>query len=70
MFYRILETIYFKGEKNMQRLSTGRVGSVPVEIPATMLGPILVMAAGVLVLGFFSGDIIESVIRFTVPEGF
>ena len=68
MFYRVLETVYFKGEKAGKR--EGRSIFASNEIPLTMLGPILVMAAGVLLLGFFSGDIIESVIRFTVPEGF
>lgn len=68
MFYRVLETVYFKGEK----AAKGQGRNIPAsnEIPPTMLGPILVMAVGVLVLGFFSGDIIDSVIQFTVPEGF
>jgi len=70
MFYRILETVYFKAEKNAQRPSKRSISFTPGEIPLTMLAPLLVMAAGVLVLGFFSGDIISSVIRFTVPEGF
>lgn len=70
MFYRILETVYFKGEKHAQGPSRSGISFAPGEIPLTMLAPILVMAAGILVLGFFSGDIISSVIRFTVPEGF
>lgn len=40
------------------------------EAPLSMLVPILVVAAGILVLGPLSGKIIDSVIRFAIPAGF
>ncbi len=60
IFYRILEKIYFNEPAK------------PFfdEVPLSMLIPILIMAAGILVLGMYSGRIISSIIQFTVPEGF
>jgi len=51
-------------------LLKGGKGGFYDEAPLSMLVPILVMAAGIIVLGFYSGDIISSVIQFTVPKGF
>ena len=39
------------------------------EAPLSMLIPILIMAAGILALGPFSGKIISSIIQFAVPAG-
>lgn len=40
------------------------------EAPASMMVPIFIMVAGILLLGIFSGQIIDAVIQYTVPEGF
>ena len=40
------------------------------EAPVSMLLPIFIMTAGILLLGFFSGRIISTIIQFTVPGGF
>ncbi|MBU4320128.1 MAG: monovalent cation/H+ antiporter subunit D family protein [Nitrospinae bacterium] len=48
----------------------GEIGLFSHEAPATMLIPIFIMTAGILLLGMFSGKIISSVIQFTVPGGF
>lgn len=72
IFVRILEKVYFKvPSKNppIPPLPRGGEGGFD-EIPLSMLVPILVTAAGILALGFFSGDIISSIIQFTVPRGF
>jgi len=39
------------------------------EAPLSMLIPILIMAAGILIAGIFSFDIIERVIQFAIPDG-
>lgn len=79
LFFRILERTYFKtadnhgsaeGIKDSPALSFSPKTGLLNEIPATMLVPILVTAAGVLILGFFSGRIISTVIQHTVPGGF
>jgi multicomponent Na+:H+ antiporter subunit D len=40
------------------------------EAPASMLVPIFIMVAGILLLGIFSGDIVSTTIKFAVPQGF
>lgn len=61
IFFRILEIVYFKKPPH-----TGQIK----EAPMSMLIPILITAAGILIIGFYSGDIISSIIRFTVPREF
>ncbi len=61
IFFRILEIVYFK--KHPQ---TGLIK----EVPMSMLIPILITAGGILITGFYSGDIISSIIRFAVPREF
>lgn len=81
LFFRILEKVYLKvdtdhsyaeeHEKNppLPHFSKEGTGGFD-EVPLTMLVPIVVLASAIVVLGFFSGDIIASVIQFTVPRGF
>jgi len=40
-----------------------------LEAPLTMLVPLLVVALGLILVGIYTGDIIENVIRFAIPEG-
>jgi len=40
------------------------------EVPLSMLIPLLVMAAGILILGIFSIELISSVIQFAIPAEF
>ena len=40
------------------------------EVPLSMLIPILVMAAGIILLGIFNGKIISTVLQFAIPAGF
>lgn len=81
LFFRILEKVYFKGSRGQgAKGSSENEPSNPRtlessnpsfdEAPFSMLVPILIMAGGIIMLGLYSGKIISSVIRFTVPEGF
>lgn len=63
IFVRLLEKVYFSG--NSENPAPSRD-----EVPLSMLSPVVFMAACILVLGFYSGDIISSVIQHTVPKGF
>lgn len=40
------------------------------EVPLSMLIPILVMAAGIILLGIFNGKIISTVLQFAIPASF
>lgn len=63
IFFRILEIVYFR--------HAGHEPQGPRdEVPLSMLVPVMIMAAGISVLGFYSGDIISSIIQYVVPEGF
>src|SRR3972149_8578962 len=68
-FFRVIENIYFAPSCHAHD-RVGQEGIVRDEAPLSMLVPLLTMAAGILILGFFSGKIVSAVIQFTVPEGF
>jgi multicomponent Na+:H+ antiporter subunit D len=81
VFFRVIENVYFEGSRGQgvkgsseNELSNPRTleSSNPVfdEAPMSMLVPIYIMVAGILLLGVFSGKIISTVIQFAVPEGF
>jgi multicomponent Na+:H+ antiporter subunit D len=80
LFFRIIETVYFKmrtehgSTSDNHGCTMGNHGVhekvVMNEAPFTMLFPILALAAAILVLGPFSGKIIEYIIQYAVPVGF
>jgi multicomponent Na+:H+ antiporter subunit D len=81
VFFRVIENVYFEGSRGQgvkgsseNELSNPRTleSSNPVfdEAPMSMLVPIYIMVAGILLLGVFSGKIISTIIQFAVPEGF
>jgi multicomponent Na+:H+ antiporter subunit D len=71
VFFRVIETIYFKPSEAVHARNGGSHEEiVRDEVPLSMLIPIFVLVAGILVLGVFSGKIISNVIQFAVPAGF
>jgi multicomponent Na+:H+ antiporter subunit D len=74
VFFRILQNIYFgvSSAKNPDTHHSSLITrhSSLNEAPASMLIPIFIMTAGLLLLGLFSGKIISAVIQFTLPGGF
>jgi multicomponent Na+:H+ antiporter subunit D len=76
LFFRVIEYAYFSpheehGQEDAHAHHSSGHGEVAWdEAPLSMLIPILIMAAGILVLGPFSGKIISSVIQFAIPAGF
>ncbi len=59
--FRVLQSIYS---------SNSNGPSLKEEAPLSMLAPIYVSVAAILIIGFFSGNIIHTVIQHTVPQGF
>jgi len=59
LFFRIIEIGYFE--------STDEKGIN--EAPLSMLAPLLLVAASLIVVGIYSGDIVSSIIQFAVPKG-
>ena len=76
LFFRVIEYAYFYphaehgAEEHVHAASHGHAEIVMDEAPLSMLIPILIMAALILVLGPFSGKIISSIIQFAIPAGF
>jgi multicomponent Na+:H+ antiporter subunit D len=65
-FFRVIEHIYWK-----PKFRTGG-GATPItrlEAPGGMLVPMLILAAGILLLGFASNWIIDAVLNQAVPAG-
>ncbi|MCS7203847.1 MAG: monovalent cation/H+ antiporter subunit D family protein [Thermodesulfovibrio sp.] len=63
IFFKLLEKIYFSKKEVIPKHNFR-------ELPLSMIIPITIMALTILIIGFYSGRIISSLIRFTVPEGF
>lgn len=74
VFFRVIENVYFKPTTHKQSHNGGaHVTHEEVamdEAPISMLIPIYILVAGILTLGFFSGEIISVVIQFAVPASF
>jgi multicomponent Na+:H+ antiporter subunit D len=71
LFFRVIECAYLKPMEPAYAHDGGEAHMVQRdEAPLTMLVPIVIMAAGVILLGIFSGNIISSIIQFAVPASF
>lgn len=73
LFFRVIECAYLKPMEPAYALNGGETKHEEIqrdEAPLTMLVPIVITAAGVILLGIFSGKIISSVIQFAVPASF
>jgi multicomponent Na+:H+ antiporter subunit D len=73
LFFRVIECAYLKPMEPAYANNGEETTHEEIqrdEAPLTMLVPIVIMAAGVILLGIFSGKIISSVIQFAVPASF
>ena len=71
VFFRVIEKVYFEPTVGIHNgESHEMVEVVRDEAPLSMLIPIFIMVAGILLLGVFSGKIISTIIQFAVPTGF
>lgn len=76
VFFRMIQTIFFAPSVDAAlahgSASHGHGGHKHSmdEAPASMMVPIFITVAGILLLGVFSGQIVSAVIQFAVPEGF
>ena len=64
-FFRVMERAYF-AEVPMPDSSAGPC-AVSAEVPGRMLGPILILAAAVVLLGIFNQRVVAHVIQFALP---
>jgi multicomponent Na+:H+ antiporter subunit D len=67
LFFRIFEIAFF--EKTGAVGDHGHHGAKVEEAPWSMLAPLLLVAVGLIVVGIYSGTIVENVIRLAIPAG-
>jgi multicomponent Na+:H+ antiporter subunit D len=65
LFFRIIEFGYF--EPFTDRHGHGSNASPINEAPLSMLVPLLIIAAGLIVVGVYTGDMVTYIIRFAIP---
>jgi multicomponent Na+:H+ antiporter subunit D len=67
LFFRVLEIGYyepFSGHHGHEHHSEPMA-----EAPLTMLAPLMIVAAGLVLVGIYTGDIVNQIIQFAIPEG-
>jgi len=70
LFFRMIEVGYFEPFKDHNGHSHHAGLSPKIdEAPLSMLAPLVIVSISLIVVGIYTGDIVESIIRFTVPAG-
>lgn len=68
-FFRVIENAYFEASRGHAAGET--LGNdTKEEVPLSMLIPILIVAAGIILLGLFNEMIISGILIFALPSGF
>jgi multicomponent Na+:H+ antiporter subunit D len=68
-FFRVIENAYFESSQGHAAGETS-ANLTMEEAPLSMLIPILMVAAGILLLGLFNERIISGILTFALPPGF
>jgi multicomponent Na+:H+ antiporter subunit D len=68
LFFRVLEIAYFEPEAQHGHGREAATDKV-TEAPWPMVVPLLAVAAGLILVGVFTGDIVRGVIDHALPEG-
>jgi multicomponent Na+:H+ antiporter subunit D len=67
LFFRIIEIAYFEPKVHHH---AGHGPEIAIsEAPLSMLMPLLVVAIGLIIVGLYSGTIVSTIIRHSVPAG-
>jgi multicomponent Na+:H+ antiporter subunit D len=67
LFFRVFEISYY--EPFSDHHGHGHHAESMAEAPLTMLLPLLIVAVGLVLVGIYTGDIVNQIIRFAIPEG-
>jgi multicomponent Na+:H+ antiporter subunit D len=67
LFFRVFEISYY--EPFSDHHGHGHHAEPMAEAPLTMLVPLLIVAVGLVLVGLYTGDIVNQIIRFAIPEG-
>ena len=67
LFFRVFEISYY--EPLSDHHGHGHHAEPMAEAPLTMLLPLLIVAAGLVLVGIYTGDIVNQIIQFAIPTG-
>lgn len=67
LFFRVIEICYY--EPFSDHHGHDHHPEAMDEAPITMLLPLLIVAAGLVLVGLYTGDIINHIIQFAIPKG-
>ncbi|MFH1351659.1 MAG: monovalent cation/H+ antiporter subunit D family protein [Pseudomonadota bacterium] len=67
LFFRVLEIAYYEPFDEHHGHGSHQVKLD--EAPLTMLVPLLIVAAGLVLVGIYTGDIVNHIIQFAIPKG-
>lgn len=69
IFFRAIEVAYFRGQDSRSKVADSTM-DVFDEAPASMVAPLLVASAALVIMGLYSGDIVRNIVKFAVPRVF
>jgi len=67
LFFRVIEIGYF--EPFSDHHGHDHPAEPMDEAPLSMVVPLLIVAAGLILVGLYTGDIVDHIIRFAIPKG-
>ncbi len=67
LFFRVFEISYY--EPFSDHHGHEHHSEPMAEAPLTMLVPLLIVAVGLVLVGIYTGDIVNQIIRFAIPKG-
>jgi multicomponent Na+:H+ antiporter subunit D len=67
LFFRVFEISYY--EPFSDHHGHEHHSEPMAEAPFTMLVPLLIVAVGLVLVGIYTGDIVNQIIRFAIPKG-
>jgi len=67
LFFRVIEIAYY--EPFVEHHGHDSLPKPMAEAPLTMLVPLLIVAASLILVGVYTGDIVNYIIQFAIPKG-
>ncbi len=69
LFFRIIEIAFFEPFTDHHAHGHDHQPEPIDEAPLTMLVPLWIVAAALVIVGIYTGDIVNNIIQFAIPEG-
>jgi len=68
LFFRVIEICFYEPFSNDHGHGHGHHPEPMAEAPLTMLVPLFIVAAGLILVGLYTGDIVNNIIEFAIPK--